>query len=250
MVNCREEIQVKEQQAGRFLSPFFLPTQASGGWLALYRRLIFMMIDRLELLKAIGFLKHVIPDEEATGKSCVFVRVEDDKLIMVGGGQFATKKAVLVRPNTTEEAAQPSKKKPPESFMIPIGTLLSFETLMSKHKKKAKKQSKTDPSYLYVDIDHKELESFGVSLAYQQPSFDYKHLEGLFSGKRDQISNISILPGEMESVSKGFKKAEPVEVSFMDDGKSLHFRQESNSYEAHLIKQDALVKQDDEQTEG
>lgn len=195
-----------------------------------------MILDRQEFLSAIGFIKHVIPENDDSGKNCLFVRVENDKFILTGGGEFAAKKVVLVRPISTEEAAKEQKKKAlPKSFMIPQGTLLSFETLMQKHKKKAKKLAKNDESYLYIDVDDKELESFGVVLAYPQPSFLFKELESLFEKKKGQVSEIPVLSGEVEGIMKGFSKSKQVKITFSGDGQPIHFFQASTEYEAILI---------------
>jgi len=195
-----------------------------------------MILDRIEFLSAINFIKHVIPDSDDSGKSCLFVRVEDDKLILIGGGEFAAKRVVMLRPITTEEAAKDQKKASlPANFMIPKASLLSFETLMQKHKKKAKKLAKNDESFLYIDVDDKELESFGVVLTYPQPSYLFKDMENLFQHKKGMITDVPVLSGDMESIMKGFSKSKNVKITFSGDGEPMHFYQESTQYEAILI---------------
>jgi len=195
-----------------------------------------MILDRIEFLSAINFIKHVIPDSDDSGKSCLFVRVEDDKLILIGGGEFAAKRVVMLRPITTEEAAKDQKKASlPANFMIPKASLLSFETLMQKHKKKAKKLAKNDESFLYIDVDDKELESFGVVLTYPQPSYLFKDMENLFQHKKGMITDVPVLSGDMEAIMKGFSKSKNVKITFSGDGEPMHFYQESTQYEAILI---------------
>ncbi|RKY04688.1 MAG: hypothetical protein DRP56_09745 [Planctomycetota bacterium] len=195
-----------------------------------------MILDRIEFLSAINFIKHVIPDSDDSGKSCLFVRVEDDKLVLIGGGEFAAKRVVMLRPITTEEAAKDQKKASlPANFMIPKASLLSFETLMQKHKKKAKKLAKNDESFLYIDVDDKELESFGVVLTYPQPSYLFKDMENLFQHKKGMITDVPVLSGDMEAIMKGFSKSKNVKITFSGDGEPMHFYQESTQYEAILI---------------
>ena len=195
-----------------------------------------MILDRLEFLNAIGFIKHVIPDSDDSGTNCLFIRVENDKFILTGGGSHASKKVTLVRPISTEEAAKPQKKNAlPKTFMIPLGTLLSFETLMQKHKKKAKKMAKNDASYLYIDVDDKELQSFGVVMGYPQPPFSYKNLEPLFEKKKGEVSELPILSGELGDIMSGFAKSKQVQITFSGDGNPVHFFQAATEYEAILI---------------
>jgi len=72
-----------------------------------------MILDRLETLAAISFIEPAIPKGSETGKNCLFIRVDEDKLIFTGGAQFVTKKVIMVRPNTVEESARSSNVKPP-----------------------------------------------------------------------------------------------------------------------------------------
>ena len=46
-----------------------------------------MNLDRLEVLGMIGFIKHVIPDSDETGKNCLFIRVDEGKIVCTGGGE-------------------------------------------------------------------------------------------------------------------------------------------------------------------
>lgn len=209
-----------------------------------------MNLDRLEVLGMIGFIKHVIPDSEDSGKNCLFVRVEQDRVICTGGGEHAAKKVVLVRYMDMEEAAK-TKTPPPKTFMIPKGTLESFETLMQRHKKKCKKLAKNDPSHLYIDITNEELESHGVVLRYPQPIYQFKDMEGLFQKKQAPITDLNLLPGDVSDVMSGFKKSAPVKITLSADGNPIHFYQPATEYEAILIPPpdedpEPLIKTDDD----
>lgn len=195
-----------------------------------------MLIDRQEILGVIEFIAAVIPDTDETGKNCLFVRVEDDRFIFTGGSEFTAKKVVLLRANTTEEAAKELKKKAlPKTFMIPKGTLQAFETMMKKHKAKAKKMAKNDQSYLYVDIDDKELESFGNVVTYPQPSYQFKNLEPLFEKKREPVGELPINRSDLDDIMRGFSKSKQITTTFSGDGGIIHFHQKSTGYEAILI---------------
>lgn len=193
-----------------------------------------MNLDRLEVLAMISFLKHVIPESEDTGKNCLFARCEEDRVIFTGGSEYAAKKVVLVRHMDMEDAAG-TKKKPPKTFMIPKATIESFATLLKKHAKKCKKLAKSDPSHLYIDITHENLTSHNTILRYQQPSYQFKDMEQLFTKKQSAISNMFLLPGDIEAVVKGFNKSKQVEQTFSGDGEPVHFLQPSNEYEAIYI---------------
>jgi hypothetical protein len=195
-----------------------------------------MIIDRLEFYNAVKFIEHVIPDDEESGNNCLFVKIEFDKLILTGGGEYAAKRVPLVRPITVEEAAKESKDKSTSgTFMIPKGTLLAFESLLKSHKKKCKKLAKNDPSYLNIEISQKTLESNGVELTYDQPVFLFKDLNPLFEFKKDAVSETIISSPEMESVMKGFRKSKPVIVKMCGEDNPIYFMQEASGYEAILI---------------
>lgn len=192
-----------------------------------------MNLDRLEVLGMIGFIKHVIPDSEETGKNCLFIRIEGDKVICTGGGEHAAKKVVLIRHQDMEEG---SKKKVPENFMIPKGTLEAFETLLLKHKKKCKKLAKNDPSHLYIDITNDELESHGVVLKYPQPEYQFKDLEPLFENNKAPVEKLFLYSGDVSNVMAGFKKSKQVETIFSgEDCGPIHFIQKDTDYQAILI---------------
>ena len=65
-----------------------------------------MILERLQVLDMIKFIKPVIPSDTGTGKNCLFARVENDNLICTGGNEFSNKKVVLVALNTTEQSAK------------------------------------------------------------------------------------------------------------------------------------------------
>lgn len=206
-----------------------------------------MILDRKEVADAISFIKHVIPESDETGKNCLFVRFEKDKAIFTGGGEFTAKRVILVRPISTEEAAkEQSRPVTGQSFMIPKGTLISFETLLSKHKSKCKKLAKNDQSYLYIDLDEVELESFGVSLHYKQPSFQFKDFEPLFQHKMESTSSVHVSYADIDDVMKGFQKSKQVKITMAGEKGPMLFYQESNGYEAILIPSDPEEQPEDE----
>lgn len=193
-----------------------------------------MNLDRLEVLNAINFIKAVIPESEDTGKNCLFVRCEEDRVILTGGSEYAAKKVVLVRHMDMEEAAK-TKKLPPKTFMIPKAAAESFLTLLNKHKKKCKKLAKTDPSHLYIDITHENLSSHNTILRYQQPVYQFKDMEQLFTKKQSPVTGMFSYSGDLESVSKGFDKSKQVVITFSGDGEPVHFHQPATGYEAIYI---------------
>jgi len=198
-----------------------------------------MILDRLELLKAIGFLKHAISDkEESNGYNCLHVRFEKDKFILTAGNGFVTKKAILMRPITTEEMSRDDLDREKEDvkesprFMIPLSTLSSFEKLISNHKKKAKKLAKNVQSFLYVEVEKNCLESFGVEIQYKQPAFQFLDFEGQFQIQQGAVVGSFINSKWMESAVKGFDGSTPVSVTYTGNKKPIHFYQDSTEFEA------------------
>ncbi len=193
-----------------------------------------MILDRLETLAAISFIEPAIPKDSDTGKNCLFVRVDEDKLIFTGGGSFVTKKVVMVRPNTIEESARPKKKKTAsKTFMIPRADLFAFKEMMKEHKTDCKKLAKNDPSYLFVEMDDTELISHDGKIVYQQPKYEFKELEFCFQITKDSVSEIPVISGDILAAVTGFKKSKPVEITFTGDRNPIHFQQ--GDYEAVLI---------------
>lgn len=196
-----------------------------------------MILDRLEFLKAVKFLKHSISDNEEKAKSCLHLRVEDDKCVLTGGGSYTAKKVVLNRPITTEEMSKKGIEDDfgAKSFLIPKGTLLSFETLMDKHKKKCKKLSKNDASYLYIEVDEGNLESFGVEISYKKPRFDFIDFEPLFQVKKKPVDEIGLNSLDTKHVVDGFDKSSVVILTMCGEDKQMHFYQKETEYEAILL---------------
>lgn len=193
-----------------------------------------MILDRLETLSAITFVEAAIPKKVETGRNCLFVRVEHDKLIFTGGSEFVVKKAELNRPNTTEEAARPGKgKKLPKTFMVPRADLCAFKEMMKEHKADCVKLAKNDQSYLFVEIDDKELISHDGKIVYQQPIFAFKDLEPILQVKKGSVSEMIMMSGDLTAAMTGFRKSQPVMITFTGDGKPIHFEQ--GDYEAIVI---------------
>lgn len=192
-----------------------------------------MILDRLETLSAINFIKDAIPEKSESGRNCLFLRVDEDKLVLTGGGEFLVKKAILIRPNTIEEAARKGKEKTPKTFMIPRGDLFAFAEMMKQHKSECKKMAKNDPSYLFVEIDDTELISYNGKVVYEQPKFEFKDLEFRFAINKDSVSEIPVMSSDMSTAMAGFKKSKPVQVTFTGDMQPIHFQQ--GDFEALLV---------------
>ncbi len=207
-----------------------------------------MILDRLETLAAISFIEPAIPKDSDTGKNCLFVRVDEDKLIFTGGGSFVTKKVVMVRPNTVEESARTvKKKKTPETFMIPRADLFAFKEMMKEHKADCKKLAKNDPSYLFVEMDNTELISHDGKIVYQQPKYEFKDLDYIFDDvTMDSVSEIPVISGDILAAVTGFKKLKQVEVMFTGDRNPIYFQQ--GDYEAVLIP--PIEKEEDSNEQG
>jgi len=208
-----------------------------------------MILDRLETLSAISFIEPAIPKGSETGKNCLFVRVDGDKLIFTGGGQFVTKKVVMVRPNTVEESARTGKKnKPPKTFMIPRADLFAFKEMMKEHKADCKKLAKNDSSYLFVEMDETELISYDGKIVYEQPKFEFKDLEFAFQIAKDSVSEIPVISADVISAMTGFGKSKPVEITFTGEGNPIHFQQ--GDYEAVVLPPvETIEEKDGEQLE-
>ncbi len=188
-----------------------------------------MNLDRLEVLAMIGFIKHVIP--ENGDESYLFVKVENDTVICIGGTGSIAKKVVLVKHPDIEKR----KNVIPGTFMIPKSSLLGFETIMNKHKKLCKKLAKSDPNYLFVDVTENRLESHGVDIIFPKPSRDFEDMEHLFQKNKAPITDMIILSCEIEDIMKGFKKSKQVKATFSGKGETVHFSQDSTGYEAFFI---------------
>lgn len=190
-----------------------------------------MILDRLETLSLIKFLEQAIPTDDKTGKNCVFVRVDGDKLILVAGGEFVIKKGVLVSPNTTENAAV--KDQLPERFMIPLAELLGFKAIIQAHKADCKKLGKDDENRLFVEIDDKKMVSHDGIIDFKQPKYPFKELESMFDLTKSAVGEMPVMPGDLTAIMSGFQKSKPVEVSFTGHKQPVHFEQ--GDFEAVLI---------------
>lgn len=193
-----------------------------------------MILDRLETLAAITFLESVIPKAAETGKNCLFVRVDGENLIFTGGANFVTKKVVMVRPNTVEEAGRTEKGKTHlEKFMIPIADLLAFKKMMQEHKAHCKKLAKNDPSYLFVEMSDTELVSYDGRIVYEQPKYDFKDLESIFQITKEHVSEIPMISADVIATMKGFSKSTPVGMTFTGPKGIVHLEQ--GDYEAVVL---------------
>lgn len=207
-----------------------------------------MILDRLAVLAAILFIEPAIPKGAETGKNCLFVRVEGDKLIFTGGAQFVTKKVIMVRPNTLEESViSGNSKSLPKTFMIPRADLFAFKEMMKEHKADCKKLAKNDPSYLFVEMTDSELISYDGKIVYEQPKFEFKDLESIFNITKEPVSEIPMISADVISAMAGFGKSNPVEVTFTGPQSPIHFQQ--GDYEA-IVLPPVEVEDDKEQDHG
>lgn len=204
-----------------------------------------MILDRLEFLKAVGFLKPaIVTDQDTSAFHSLHLRVEQDRVVLTAGNSDIAKKVVMVRPISTDEMSKEQlEKDKPHQFMIPYSNLMSFETLIKKHKAKAKKLGKKDQGYLYIEIEKDRLESFGVELVYTQPSCEYRDFESGFDVQKGPVSEIFLVSSNAEKAFKGFDGSSPVEVSMCGDGKAIHLFQKSTKFEA-IVQQCAAPEGD------
>lgn len=185
-----------------------------------------MDFDRVELYSALNFMVSVIPKDAKNGKNCLFVRVEDGKLILTAGGEFTNKKAVIVSQNTTTGTGLPEK------FMIPRADLFAFQEMMKEHKAVCKNMDKNPDNHV-VSITDSELKSHDAVITYNQPKHLFKDLEPLFQIKMDHVSSMPIMKKEMTAILTGFKDSARIDVTYSGDGKAVHFEQ--GDFEAILI---------------
>ena len=202
-----------------------------------------MDIDRLEMLAAISFVEPAIPKKSETNRNCLFVRVEDGRIVFFGGSEYVVKKAVLNRPNTTGDQTQ--KKALPKTFMIPVTDLLAFKEMMDGHKGDCKKMAKNDPSHLLVEINNlgtegkkgllMEMISHDGKVIFQQPRFDFKDLDALFQVKKSPISEVDIMQADITPALKGFRKSKKIEMTMTGPGPKdwVHFGQDD--FEAMIL---------------
>ena len=192
-------------------------------------------LDRLEFLGMWEFLKHVIPNSEESGKNCLFIRIDEGKVVCTGGGEHASKKIILVHHSDIGDQKK-SKKELPETFMIPKSTLLGFETLLKEDKKICKKLSKADPSHLFISITDCKLESHVNILEYSQPNYQFKDLEPFFSSNKSSSidGDFFLPPVDVSNVMMGFKKSKQIKGMFVQDGEAVYFIQPATGYEAVL----------------
>jgi hypothetical protein len=207
-----------------------------------------MILDRLEVFDMIKFIEPVIPSDTGSGKNCLFIRVEDGKLICTGGNEYTNKKVVLVNTGAIEQSGKAKKKDGlPDTFMIPRPELLAFKAIMDEHKAYCKKMAKNDPSYLHVEITDSELISHDGCIPYSQPSHEFKDLESLFQIKMGNIKNLKVMSADLAAALKGFKKSKDIEITFSGDQKPVHFLQ--GDYEAIMLPPVEKETDDNEQTE-
>ena len=190
-----------------------------------------MILDRLEVLQMISFIEQAIPTNEESGKNCLFIQVDGDKLICIGGGEFVIKKDTLVSPNTTEGAAV--KNKLPKRFMIPLAELLGFKAIIKAHKVDCKKLGKEDENRLFVEIDDKKMVSHDGIIDFKQPKYQFKELGLLFDVTKSAVGEMPVMPADLLTIMSGFQKSKPVEVSFTGHKQPVHFEQ--GDLEAILI---------------
>lgn len=203
-----------------------------------------MQIDRLEMLSAISFIKPAIPKKVETGRNCLFVRVDEGTITLIGGNQFVVKQVVLIRPITTTEDSQ-KEVVYPKTFMIPRADIMAFKEMMEEHKAECKLLSKNDPSYLFVEIGEGKLTSLDADIVYQQPKFEFKDLGPVFEITKDLVSDIPMMPGDISSAVFGFKKSEKIDVTFTGYQSPILFEQED--YKAILLPPVEVEKKDEQE---
>lgn len=183
-------------------------------------------VDRLEILRIIEFFKAVIPSKDESKRNCLFVRVDGDKVIFTGGGNFVIKKYDFEIANTTTK-----DKKNQSNFMIPRAALVSFEAMVKEHKAHCVKKAKTEESYLIVTIGDKKLVSLTEEVDFKQPIFDFdSKIETDFQITKGAVSEIPMIPADLTAAMTGFGRTQPVETTFTGAMGPIHFQQDR--YEA------------------
>ena len=190
-------------------------------------------LDRLDILSAISFIKPAIPKKSETGMNCLFVRVDEGKITLIGGNQFVVKQVVLARPIMTTDENPGKEVVLPKTFMIPRADIMAFKEMMEEHKVECKMLSKNDPSYLFVDIDEGKLTSLDADITYPQPKYEFKDLDPIFQITRGTVSDIPVMSGDISSAVFGFKKSEKIDITFTGEQGPILFEQED--YKAILI---------------
>lgn len=203
-----------------------------------------MLVDRLEMLAAISFIKPAIPKKVETGRNCLFVRVDEGTITLIGGNHFVVKRVILTRPITTDEDSE-KQDALPKTFMIPRADIMAFKEMMEEHKAECKMLSKNDPSYLFVEIDEGKLTSLDADIIYQQPKFEFKDLEPIFQIEKDLVSDIPVMPGDISSAVFGFKKSEKIDITFTGHQGAILFEQED--YQAILMPPIEAKEEEDDQ---
>lgn len=203
-----------------------------------------MTLDRFVILSAIDFIAPAIPKGSESGKNCLFICVDGDKMILTGGGLFVTKKVVIQAENTIQAFKDSGNKNAgSKTFMIPRADVFAFKKMMEEHKADCKKLAKNDPSYLHVEVGDSELLSHDAKIVYEQPKYEFKDLESVFQISKDLVSEIPLISADVISAMTGFKKSDPVEVTFTGPGNLIHFQQ--GDYEAVVIPPVEQVGDDD-----
>lgn len=193
-----------------------------------------MTLDRFVILSAIDFIAPAIPKGSESGKNCLFIRVDGDKMILTGGGLFVTKKVVIQAENTIQAFKDSGNKNAgSKTFMIPRADVFAFKKMMEEHKADCKKLAKNDPSYLHVEVGDAELLSHDAKIVYEQPKYEFKDLESVFQIVKGSVSEIPLISADIISSMTGFKKSDQVEVTFTGPRNLIHFQQ--GDYEATVL---------------
>lgn len=193
-----------------------------------------MTLDRFVILSAIDFIAPAIPKGSETGKNCLFIRVDGDKMILTGGGLFVTKKVVIQAENTIQAFKDSGNKNAgSKTFMVPRADVFAFKKMMEEHKADCKKLAKNDPSYLHIEVGDLELLSHDAKIVYDQPKYEFKDLESVFQIVKGSVSEIPLISSDVISAMTGFKKSDPVEVTFTGPKSLIHFQQ--GDYEATVL---------------
>lgn len=183
-----------------------------------------MFFNRMDVLAAINFIETSISKDEEGGKNCLFVRVSGDKLILTGGNEYVVKKAILISENTIDSGTIIGRM--PETFMIPRPDLIAFRQMMKEHKAVCKKLSKSDPSYLFVEINSTQMKSHDGEILYQQPSYQFKDLEALFQISKRSVSEFTVVSADIVSGLSGFNKSSHVSMFYSANPELFLFEQE------------------------
>lgn len=206
-----------------------------------------MQLYREEFLKAIKFLKPaILTDDRPDPLTCLHVKIDATTCVLTAGNYYIGKRVTLTSPMIPEDIEKSGSPQEYADFLIPLSTLLSFETLCLKHK--AKFKDTTDLSLKLIDIFKDRLESFKDFITYQQPiTPPFPNLFKFFSLEISNMAVVGKIRWKHDLMIDAMKEFdEVVEVYFNGETGHIYFKTESTNQEAFLMPCGEKEVKDDE----